>query len=724
VSFSGDGALLVTAGRDNSVWLWSMEGGGQKFRLRGHSSEVRSAVLTPDGRRVVSAGLDRQILLWDTAGEQELKVLPGQHFSRHDDAILAARFSHDDSQIITASSDRTARIWEVKSRDQIAELKEGHAFLVSGAVLFPDGLTLATAAADNTVRLWDLRSGAQRRTLTDTGRSGVLALSRDAAWLVTGGPEYSARLWAVDAMGVSGSDPPASHRLEGNTGHVTAAACSPVADLVAAGDVNGRIVLSNIVTHETVWNVRPHVQRVNALQFTPDGQGLLIASSDHTMSRVDVSTGRVAAQLSVDGPVTTFDVSDDGSQVVLVQAADAEDAGSKSLVLTWDTVQERPSLRLGPIEATIRSIMMGPDGTAALIACGDNDDNSVRSLSLAVDAQPGPPLVTLEREYGILAAAVLSADGQSLVTMNGSDARLFDAATGREMMAFRPQDALADAEFSPDGTLIITASWDGTVRFWNAAQRPPEAVGTLVAHDQFINSAVFSPDGELILTASDDHTARLWNTKTRERVHELRGHTGSVNQATFSSDGALVLTVSDDLTARLWDATTGQPVGEPFQGGHSRPILCGVFSADGQRIATGSDDNQALIWDVADHRPGAMLSGHTAAVTAIAFSADNARVFTGSRDSTIKVWDVSKQGLQFTSGTAGEEDAGIVRAVDLLTLNGHRREITSLTLSSDGRRILTGSRDQSAIIWNAAEWPLAPQDAPVAALPAATPERR
>jgi WD40 repeat protein len=85
---------------------------------------------------------------------------------------------------------------------------------------------------------------------------------------------------------------------------------------------------------------------------------------------------------------------------------------------------------------------------------------------------------------------------------------------------------------------------------------------------------------------------------------------------------------------------------------------------------------------------------------------------------------VSKQGLQFTSGTAGEEDAGIVRAVDLLTLNGHRREITSLTLSSDGRRILTGSRDQSAIIWNAAEWPLAPQDAPVAALPAATPERR
>jgi WD40 repeat protein len=248
------------------------------------------------------------------------------------------------------------------------------------------------------------------------------------------------------------------------------------------------------------------------------------------------------------------------------------------------------------------------------------------------------------------------------------------------------------------------------VRFWNAGQRPPEPVDTLSAHEQFINSAVFSPDGSLVLTASDDRTARLWNVQTRMRVHELKGHAGPVNRAVFSADGALVLTVSDDRTARLWDVRTGTPVGEPFRDGHSRPILTGAFSADAGRIVTGSEDNLAIVWSVPDRSPVAILGGHTAAITAVAFSADDARVFTASRDSTVKVWDVSRDGLAFFAPDAGgDSPRAAVKGVDLLTLSGHEREITSLAISADGRKVLTGSRDRTAIIWSAMEWPRAPQ---------------
>jgi len=75
-------------------------------------------------------------------------------------------------------------------------------------------------------------------------------------------------------------------------------------------------------------------------------------------------------------------------------------------------------------------------------------------------------------------------------------------------------------------------------------------------HDEEVTSAVFSPDGTLILTASDDKTAKLWAANDGELLHTFN-HNGSVHSAVFSPDGTLVLTASSDKTARLWSANGG-----------------------------------------------------------------------------------------------------------------------------------------------------------------------
>jgi WD40 repeat protein len=590
-------------------------------------------------------------------------------------------------------------------------LRQGHAFLVSGAVLFPDGLTLATAAADDSVRVWDARSGAERRVLSETGRNGIVALSHDAAWLLTGGPDNTAKLWPVAAFGQDGADTLAPMNLVAHGGDVTAAACSPVASLAITGDINGRTVLWNLETREAVWNRRPHNRRINAVQFTPDGKGVLIGSSDNALCRLDVSTGDETGRVTTASPVRAFGITSDGTGVIVADESTSADDKAASTLIVWDPATSVEIRRMGPFDIGVQSIMIAPDNQTMLIA---GRDNTIRRLSMADNVVNLPaPLVSVDALYGGLAAAELSHDGDKLLTMNGADARLFDAASGHELLAFRPQDAIADAEFSPDGQTIITASWDGTVRFWNAAQQPPETVATLNAHEDFVNSAVFSPDGKLVLTSSEDRTARLWDAQTRTLVHELKGHAGPVNHAVFSRDGTFVLTVSDDRTARLWDTQTGMQVGEPFQNGHSRPILCAAFSADGQRIATGSEDNLAIVWNIADRSPQAILGGHTASITAIAFSPDNARVFTASADRTAKVWDVSPEGLQF----AEHVNERVARAFDLLTLTGHVRDVTSLAISSDGRKLLTGSRDRTAIIWSTSDWSQPPAAQPVAQTP-------
>ena len=69
-----------------------------------------------------------------------------------------------------------------------------------------------------------------------------------------------------------------------------------------------------------------------------------------------------------------------------------------------------------------------------------------------------------------------------------------------------------------------------------------------------VSSAAFSPDGTRIVTASWDKTARIWDAATAKEIAVLRGHENSVNSAAFSPDGSRIVTASWDETARIWDA--------------------------------------------------------------------------------------------------------------------------------------------------------------------------
>jgi WD40 repeat protein len=126
-------------------------------------------------------------------------------------------------------------------------------------------------------------------------------------------------------------------------------------------------------------------------------------------------------------------------------------------------------------------------------------------------------------------------------------------------------------------------------------------VHTLAGHTGAVRDAEFSTDGTLVVTASDDHDARIWSVTTGKLLRLLRGHFNAVQSASFSPDGHWVVT-GGPFTAGLWRTSTGRLFSitglnnDPFLRGHTMPLTSATFSPDGRRILTSSLDGTVRVF--------------------------------------------------------------------------------------------------------------------------------
>jgi WD40 repeat protein len=157
-------------------------------------------------------------------------------------------------------------------------------------------------------------------------------------------------------------------------------------------------------------------------------------------------------------------------------------------------------------------------------------------------------------------------------------------------------------------------------------------------------------------------------------------------------------------------------------------ICCDLFAAEacGAGAAAASGSRIQLVLD---------RGGHTAPITALAFTPDSKQLVSASEDKTIRVWDLaSRQTLRVIHGETGPAELGKIDAmamapdgrllatavrpvapdkspgirlydfasgIQIGLLEGHDEGIHSLVFSSDGRHLISGSSDHTAIIWDA-----------------------
>jgi WD40 repeat protein len=155
--------------------------------LRGHELEVTRAAFSQDCERIATASTDRTVRLWNTATAQQL-VEP---LGRQEDTVWSIAFSPDGRRIAIASGNST-RLWDVATGRPISEPLRGHEDWVICAAFSPNGRHIVTASWDNTARLWEVFANVQEfvtqakatapRALTVAQRSSLFLDSEPLDW--------------------------------------------------------------------------------------------------------------------------------------------------------------------------------------------------------------------------------------------------------------------------------------------------------------------------------------------------------------------------------------------------------------------------------------------------------------------------------------------------------------------------------------------------------------
>ncbi len=191
VVYSNDGKKIWSSSWDHTVKEWDVATQQEIRTLQGHTNHVRALALSPDNKTLASGAEDKQIILWDpdTGVARKSIRMPGiihcllftpdgkvliaggdagmlklldattgdeiASLTGHTAVVLELGLSHNGRYLVSGCFDKTARLWNLKTRTQLAVM-DGFEQGVRSAAITPDGKIVA-AGSMNIIKLWSVK---------------------------------------------------------------------------------------------------------------------------------------------------------------------------------------------------------------------------------------------------------------------------------------------------------------------------------------------------------------------------------------------------------------------------------------------------------------------------------------------------------------------------------------------------------------------------------------
>jgi len=247
-------------------------------------------------------------------------------------------------------------------------------------------------------------------------------------------------------------------------------------------------------------------------------------------------------------------------------------------------------------------------------------------------------------------------------------------------------------------------------------------VKVLKAHNKGVNAVDYSEINNKIASAGSDFKINLWGYDSGKLLQTLNGHTDRVWDVDFSSDGKYLLSAGDS-TVRLWDSYSGKLI--TILGKHSKGVSNVIFSPNGKKAVSGGYSGKLKFWDIANRTLiKELLPTQTFSpfITALTFSSDGETFISGDFGGTIRIWNGRTgklikiiQSKSMVSDIAYFPNKNYIASVHregkiriwnintgklLRRISAHDRPISTVSISKDGSKIMTGAGDSQVKIWD------------------------
>ncbi|KAG8928017.1 hypothetical protein FRC00_001884, partial [Tulasnella sp. 408] len=497
IALSPDANILVSVDEEGRALLVNFKRGTTLHHFN-FKKPVEDIQFSPDGKFIaVTHGPHVQV--WKTPNHLLREFAPfvlHRTYTGHHDDVLSIRWSTDSRFFLTTSRDMTARLFTLDPLEGYRpKTFTGHRDIILRAYFSSDHKSIYTVSRDGAVFEWCQK----RSERSAEGDSDEEMLSDNEP---TGQDAIALTRWGI------------AKRHYFNQAHTKVTSCTfhPPSNLLVVGFSSGVFGLWELPDFVNIHTLSISQERISSCAISPSGEWLAFGAKKLGQLLVWEwqSESYVLKQQGHYFDMNTLSYSADGQNVAT--------GGDDGKVKVWNTTSGFCFVTFSEHTAAVSTVEFAKQGQVLFSASLDGTVRGydlIRYRNFRTFTSPTPvqfSALAVDPSGEVVAAG--STDSFEVFMWSVQTGKLLDVLTGHEAR-------ISCLAFSPTGNILVSGSWDESVRLWSVFGRSRQVDPFMLGSE--VLAVAFRPDGRELAVSTLNGQIAFWDTEKHKQTSLIEG---------------------------------------------------------------------------------------------------------------------------------------------------------------------------------------------------------